>query len=88
MTPNERLKYIELKLVDAFNPTELKVMDDSAQHIGHAGAINGAGHYSIEIAATSFKNISKLTAHRKIYQLFTNLIPDEIHALQIKIIES
>lgn len=85
MQPDERLKLIETRLQTAFSPRKLAVIDDSEKHRGHVGSQGGAGHYRIIISADCFVTLSRVTAHREIYALFTDLIPHEIHALQIKI---
>jgi len=85
MTPEQRITEIEQRLKQAFAPTQLQVIDDSHKHIGHAGASGGAGHYMVIIAAPNFDSLSRIESHRKIYAALQDLIPQEIHALQIKI---
>lgn len=82
----DRVTLIRERLQQAFAPTYLDVIDDSAKHQGHAGSQGGAGHYSIVIAADHFKDKNRVAAHQEIYRLFAELIPGEIHALSIKII--
>lgn len=81
----QRLNLIRERLQNAFSPSMLEILDDSEKHKGHAGAENGAGHYTVIISAACFKNISRIEAHRKIYAVLDDLIPHEIHALKIKI---
>ena len=81
-----RIELIKTRLQNKFSPTHLEVIDDSAKHAGHAGAQGGAGHYTVIISAEYFSKISRVAAHREIYQVLNDLIPHEIHALQIKII--
>ncbi len=76
---------IHARLQQAFSPTELEIIDDSDQHKGHAGSQGGAGHYTVKIRAEYFKNKSRIAAHREIYALLNDLIPDKIHALRIKV---
>ena len=86
MTVNQRHTIIYSRLQQAFSPTHLEVIDESDQHIGHAGYQGGARHFAIIIQADSLTNLSSVEAHRKIYALFTDMMPDEIHALKIKIL--
>ena len=79
-------KIIKERLVVAFNPTLLEVIDDSDAHRGHAGHQGGGRHFTISIASTHFANMPKVASHRKIYELFIDLIPEKIHALSIKIL--
>jgi BolA protein len=78
-----RISLIRERLEKTFNPTTLEIIDDSAQHQGHVGAQNGAGHYTVIIAAEVFKGKSRIATHRMIYAALDELIPDEIHALKI-----
>jgi BolA protein len=81
-----RVEIIHEKLTAALNPTELDVIDNSAAHRGHAGTAGGAGHYTVEIASPEFSGKSKIACHQLIYAALEGMIPDEIHALIIKII--
>ncbi len=81
----DRVTLITQRLQAAFSPTELEVQDDSAEHLGHAGSRDGAGHYSVLIAANCFKGKSRIAIHREIYQVLNDLIPQQIHALKITI---
>jgi BolA protein len=86
MTNPERIKLIEDRITAALAPTQLKVIDESDQHIGHAGHQGGGRHFALEISAACLQNISRVAAHRKIYALFTDMMPEQIHALKIKIV--
>lgn len=79
-----RVQLIEKKIKDALNPISIEIKDDSAQHIGHAGAERGAGHYSVSVTAAQFENLSKVKRHQLVYAAIQDMIPDEIHAIQIK----
>lgn len=81
----QRNEIIKQRLQQAFSPAQLDVIDDSDQHKGHAGSRGGAGHYTVLISAQCFQNLSRIEAHRKIYEVLDDLIPDQIHALRIKI---
>lgn len=77
---------IRERLEQAFLPTHLEVIDESNQHIGHTGYQGGGRHFAIIIAAHCFKNMKRVEAHRRIYALFTDLMPEQIHALRITIL--
>jgi BolA family transcriptional regulator, general stress-responsive regulator len=85
MTPAQRIAEIKKRVTEKFSPLNLEVIDDSAKHAGHAGSKSGAGHYQVIITAISLQNKSRIDAHREIYAVLADLIPAEIHALQIKI---
>lgn len=86
MTPTERIQEMRDRLEKYFEPSHLEIQDDSAKHKGHAGAKDGAGHYNLIISAACFKNKNRIDVHREIYKVLEDLIPREVHALQIKII--
>ncbi len=85
MIPAERYAILQQRLQQCFSPSQLEVIDDSHKHVGHAGSRDGAGHYTVIIAADCFANKSRVVVHREIYAVLSDLIPQEIHALQIKI---
>lgn len=67
-------------------PEKLFVTDDSDEHIGHAGAVSGKGHFTVEIASQLFINKSRLECHRMVYNALNDLMQTEIHALKIIIL--
>jgi len=83
MNTEQRMEIMRQRLEDVFHPTELEIIDDSHKHIGHVGARDGAGHYTLMIAAIIFQGKSRVTVHREIYQALGDLIPREVHALKI-----
>ncbi len=82
---NQRVDLIKDRLEKKFFPMRLEVLDDSEKHKGHPGSTDGAGHFTVIIAATSFAGKSRVAIHREIYDVLADLIPGEIHALRIKI---
>lgn len=82
----DRTGKIEALLRTAFNPPRLEIIDESSLHAGHAGAASGGGHYNVVIASEQFDGLSKVAAHRLIYQALDEMLPDEIHALSLQIL--
>ena len=78
-TGSERLRE---RLTAALAPSELVVEDDSALHVGHAGAREG-GHYRVRITSTRFIGLSPLARHRLVYAAVADLIGQGVHALSI-----
>lgn len=78
----ERLARLRGALEAAFTPQSLAIRDDSAAHIGHAGAREG-GHYQVTIVATAFAGRSVLERHRLVYAALSALMGHGIHALSI-----
>lgn len=83
MTTGERL---ESRLRDCFAPTHLEVVDDSAKHVGHAGAAGGGGHFSCVIVAEAFRGLSTLERHRAVYAAVGELLKRDVHALELRTI--
>jgi BolA protein len=73
---------IRSRLNQAFAPTQLQIVDDSAKHAGHASA-GGAGHFNILIVSTVFSEKGLLERHRMVYAAVADIMPQHIHALSI-----
>ena len=76
-TAAERKNLIETRLQHALAPSMLKVIDESHQHIGHAGAKGGASHFAVEVVSTKFEGLSLIKRHQLIYGALEDLIPEE-----------
>ena len=68
--------------LQALEPHELSLQDDSALHVGHAGN-QGGGHFSLSISSAHFSGKSQVMRHRLVYVQLADLIPNKIHALSI-----
>ena len=81
---------LEKQLRARLHPTTLQVLDESADHAGHAGAnAQGFGsHFRIRIASPAFTGKSRVARHRLVYDALQNFIDQGLHALAIEIIES
>ena len=79
-------KAIEDKLMAAFSPSELKVLDESHLHAGHAGARpQGESHFRVEIVAESFQGMSRVAQQRAIYEVLREELKSDIHALALTV---
>ena len=79
----ERIAQIRDLLTEALAPTELEVIDDSAQHIGHPGASTGLGHFTVIITSPKFQEKSLVARHRMVYDALGDMMKTDIHALRI-----
>jgi BolA protein len=70
--------------LEDLSPIELEIHDDGADHVGHAGSQNGAGHFSLVIVSKAFCGISRLERHQRVLSRVSDLLPYPIHALSIK----
>ncbi len=69
----------------ALRPTQLELVDESAQHAGHAGASPGGNtHWRLTIASAEFEGKPTVARHRMIYQALGDLMQHPIHALTIR----
>lgn len=66
------------------SPESIEIVDESGEHIGHAGARDGGGHYQLIIVSGAFSGKSALTRHRMVYSALGPLMHKDIHALTIK----
>lgn len=73
--------------LQALEPSNLSLIDESALHAGHKG--NGGGaHFKLEITSSHFCGKSQIIRHRLIYQTLLDLMPHQVHALSIQAIAS
>ena len=78
-------KTLEAKLQAAFTPISLEVIDESAQHQGHAGARpDGESHFRVKIVAAAFQGKSRVEQHRMINQVLALELKERVHALAIE----
>ena len=66
-------------------PVAVDLADDSADHAGHAEALrHGGGHFSLTVVSEAFVGQSRVRRHQAVYALLSDLIPGQIHALQLR----
>lgn len=76
---------MEAKLREAFEPTRLEVINDSAQHSGHAGDDgSGESHFTIVIEAPQFGEMSRLERQRAVIDTLGDIVGERVHAVAIK----
>jgi BolA family transcriptional regulator, general stress-responsive regulator len=68
----------------ALAPESLEILDESGQHVGHAGARGGGGHYQLIIVSRQFDGKPMQARHRMVYSALGAMMQKEIHALAIK----
>ena len=70
---SDRITAIRARLEDGLAPVLLEITDDSHKHVGHEGARDGRGHFSVRIRSPKFHGMSPLA----------ELMQTDIHALAI-----
>ena len=72
------------KLSTAFAPESVKVVDESHQHVGHAGhRPGGETHFRVYIVSEAFRGKSRIDRHRMINQTLSGELASTVHALAI-----
>lgn len=81
---------IEAQLQNDLSPTELWVIDESADHAGHAGTQGAVGgtHFRVRIASQSFVGLSRVAQHRLVYDALQAFTDAGLHALAIEVLAS
>ena len=68
----------------ALSPVSVELVDESAQHAGHAGAQpGGETHWRLSIVSPRFAGQPTVARHRLVYQALGELMQNPIHALAI-----
>ncbi len=79
---------IHARLTERLQPTELRVIDESAAHAGHVGA-NDSGqgtHMRVCVSSPLFTTLSRVKRHRLVYDALQDFIDQGLHALAIEVI--
>jgi BolA family transcriptional regulator, general stress-responsive regulator len=89
MTPKSELgpvgQTISAKLVQGLAPASVEVIDESHQHVGHAGARpDGESHFRVRIVAECFRGKSRVAQHRMVNAVLSEELRERVHALAIQ----
>lgn len=77
---------IRHRLVAAFAPIRLDVVDESEAHRGHAGwREGGQTHFRVTIAAPAFAGMGRLARHRAVHAALGHDLVGRIHALALDV---
>jgi BolA protein len=74
---------IEELLRQTLAATVVEVEDESALHVGHAGAAAGGGHYRVTIVSPLFEGKSRVARHRMVYDALAAEMRQAVHALAL-----
>jgi len=73
------------KLVKAFQPSRLELVDDSDKHAGHAGhRPEGESHFTLTIEAAHFLGLSRVARQRAVYAALKEDLAGPVHALSVR----
>ncbi|KAK5045302.1 hypothetical protein LTR84_009408 [Exophiala bonariae] len=80
-------KICELQVEAAFNPVNLTIKNNSADHQHHSamrGVESKETHFELEVITPAFQGKSQVKRHREIYDLLAaEMAPGLVHALQL-----
>lgn len=72
-------------LTQAFAPTRLAIINDSAKHSGHMGDDgSGKSHFTVEIEAAAFATMNRLARQRAVIAALGDIVGQRVHAVAIK----
>lgn len=78
-------RLIKSKLETALSPSSLEVIDESHQHIGHAGAHpQGESHFRVKVASAAFAGKSRVQQHRLVNEALADVLKTRVHALAVE----
>ena len=76
---------MERLLTEAFAPTRLEVINDSANHAGHSGDDGSSeSHFTVVIEAPAFADKSRLDRQRMVNKALGDIPGERVHALAIQ----
>jgi BolA protein len=87
--PLPTAQLLQARLQERLSPHILEVLDESAQHAGHAGAGDaGLGtHFRVRIASSLFTGKPRVARHRLVYDALQEFIDQGVHALAIETLD-
>jgi BolA protein len=74
---------IEQILRETLAAVVVEVEDESALHVGHAGAASGGGHYRVKVVSPLFEGKNQVQRHRMVYNALSAEMQRTIHALAL-----
>ncbi len=78
-------KQIKEKLMQALNPEELQIINESEKHAHHKENPGGnETHFHIHVKCSQFNGLSTMQKHKLIYKVLEDEIP-KIHALSLNL---
>jgi BolA protein len=81
-------KALQSRIADKLGSQRVQVIDESAQHAGHAGssgALTGT-HFRVRVDQSAFTCTSRVERHRLVYDAVQDYLAQGVHALAIEIV--
>jgi BolA protein len=81
MSADQRIRE---KLMIAFEPTRLDVINESHLHAGHRGSPGtGESHYRVLIVSSAFDGKTRVARHRMVNDALADELKGRVHALAL-----
>jgi BolA protein len=81
-----RAARLHAKLTEAFNPSRMEIVDESAKHAGHVGARDGSEtHFKITLVSDAFKNRTRIERSRMVHAALVSEFTTGLHALSLNL---
>lgn len=90
---NSKQSAMEAKLIAAFSPEHLEIINESHLHAGHHhndrgrdDVYDGTGetHFRVRIVAQAFAEMSRVARHRAINEVLSHELATGVHALALE----
>jgi BolA protein len=87
-TPTARR--IHQRLIEKLQPSWLEVIDETAQHAGHAGTDGRSEgtHMRVRIDSPLFAGQVRIAKHRLVYDALQDFIDAGLHALAVEVVQA
>ncbi len=77
---------IRTKLLAAFAPVRLDIVDESHRHVGHAGAREGGeSHFRVRVVSAVFEGMGRVERQRRVYSILSEELAGPVHALALEL---
>ncbi len=78
---------IHARLAAAFPQAAIEVVNQSENHRGHAGYVDGETHYLVRLKAPELMQMNRVARQRAVYKALGEDLMGRIHALALEITE-
>jgi BolA family transcriptional regulator, general stress-responsive regulator len=88
MSQNIDAKALQSRIADKLGSQRVQVIDESAQHAGHAGSSGSltGTHFRVRVDQSAFTCTSRVERHRLVYDAVQDYLAQGVHALAIEIV--
>ncbi len=77
---------IRTKLLAAFAPVRLDIVDESHRHVGPAGAREGGeSHFRVRVVSAVFEGMGRVERQRRVYSILSEELAGPVHALALEL---